>query len=1516
MSDFPLNDIFYSSLEQARREELYNQRRDEIAAQQAQNRVNKIEEEKSKLLSDPSKIDAAVAEMSGALSPSLVAKPKFSKYAFKTDAVEDGKDSEDPTRGIGYVLRDQYTQALASPKNIGVSPEKLLSDVTGKMFLEGDENNKTLLEKTYEYKRRKDSEWFGSSTRNILGYDSWLQDKRANEAIENERKSLVATPGDIVKDAAIFAGISGAFGALSGGPAGAALGAITGGVAGAASAAFGIPLSRMIEKTEWYKTQSTSNSWIDRFQGGLVSALPEMLIGGLVESGLAKAAVKTAETTSNLLGKSTGEIVPDYVKGFFGTAEETVKPATVDAYRTVTMKYGERSSFAKLPSATSILNGAGFQKWQGVSTDMLESMRAVQTNPTATNILKATDSGAGVSKFPEFNLAMLRGAENPENLTPVMPVVKKFVNEEVGKLPGQSEVKLLGYDALPDHVFEKAITDPDGPAAGVAKALENHKAVVYVVHKNGRARAVEQSLFEARRQEKLASIIGDNVDVAGTKVDLGSIVSSAAETVKNTETGVASLKEFVKSPEEALMEKGLAEPSAAIPSLDSQETITTVIPRSTIAKEVSTLAGTAAKKGKKTFGFKTDTLLDWLGDDKDIIWALPDSAAARKPETLVKVTAKTRGLSPEEAERYLTNKYDSFVGKLETTEDLSMFKRIVSDTKAKKLALGLTAFGVGTGALDFFGSEDTAHAGVLSSVLSSAAERLATNEARIATMQALKDAGYAVGTIGKETDIAAVGFQRALLPKKAEFIKDFTSSIRKGVGSGSQFGIMSPGMAIDTIVKQEPGKMRNVAVYVASMMSSVNRNVDNAKRVVYNIMEESGLQSARKQVQEAMSPLVPLYVDKVRYDVGSARLGDLQKSIAKLTKKAGKLTAGSEEHSAILNDIELAKGEMSGIANDIAGLDKAPIEFDKAYQPVVQSLAQQHASVRVSLALDGMDRYPWLKDMLSYEDMVATGKFKKLLDDYKVRLDARGIKTISDDYLPHIPHPEFTDALYGRIADSEGLSGIAYSKFYSRTPESRSLMPDITSTLLYYTRDVEKRLGHFDLWEGPQGLKDLMYHPIVQSNYGLNRALRNMYEGTVPDANTWGNKLANGYTELEVFKRLFLNPSAGLKHIVKLTGDAVSIGPVKTFEAMLPAARHLIREGYNKLPESVQRLASTFGLDPGKLKYRLADDFTNSVIAGSRLRSYIMDLGIESQDALFDSAKQVMQRVQNIGGTWINLAELFDRSTSVASGITMAAKKGMTPEQALYGTYDLILRNNFLGSELNPRFLNNPKFRALMMFQATPFKIFERRLVNLYRTGKSLGELSSAIKSRVFPGLSPSANKEISARISKDGIDSVLSDFRDLSSWMRGNEIDMKSNIFYNSLWKETDFYGTPIFKQTFRDMALIGAATYAGHSVGLSLYHHFFHIPFLSTQTEEPTLAIAPGANAIIHGLNVYMNKENPDFVGTEIVRKWLGKSGPFPDIAGKIIRLNSNDIPEIYQKGGDKGYLRYFFAIPGYEK
>jgi hypothetical protein len=369
-----------------------------------------------------------------------------------------------------------------------------------------------------------------------------------------------------------------------------------------------------------------------------------------------------------------------------------------------------------------------------------------------------------------------------------------------------------------------------------------------------------------------------------------------------------------------------------------------------------------------------------------------------------------------------------------------------------------------------------------------------------------------------------------------------------------------------------------------------------------------------------------------------------------------------------------------------------------------------------------------------------------------------------------------------------------------------------------------------------------------------------------------------------------MSPGASFKHGLKVISTLAQLPVTTSAPAVIKAARNTFIKAADDFG-AIDKLVKLGIVKEDAVK--LTRDISRSMIGTNITRQMVVDASLEVPAQTWLKVQGVVDKVQDFGSTMINLAEFFDRSVSVEAAARMAAKKGMTAQQSVYGIYDQILSNNFLSREFNASWLKSPKMRALLMFQATPFKIAERRAVSAIRTGKTFVEIAKGIK---------------------EDPREMLSSLREIRKYVTGAESEFKATMLGQALQKETDFFGTPIANSFVKEMMLAGGMTYgAGVGINSALEHHFFHLPFLDIRDYRATLSLNPAIQA---AQQVYHNRtENSDeFIVTEFMNTWLGSGGVVPLSIVRMNRLFEGDIPDIY--GTDQlRHLRYFLTVPAYD-
>ena len=836
----------------------------------------------------------------------------------------------------------------------------------------------------------------------------------------------------------------------------------------------------------------------------------------------------------------------------------------------------------------------------------------------------------------------------------------------------------------------------------------------------------------------------------------------------------------------------------------------------------------------------------------------------------------------------------------------------------KAALLGFFALTAGSASMFEMFQPETANAGIISFL--SGAAKLGDNVVSEAAQAGVKAKGIEFLRKARSTSlivdaikdnttyhIPKTGFQRGLWDSEfggpTQILKHATEWV-KSKENRTIYKYMTPYQVEQAILNIGKNNLGSVSVHKASYFMSEVNNIKNSQQVVRNILQVAGIKSENKAIEKLFEPLLPGMKAQIEHDFHMWKVDITASARKKLMTKAAKLTErGKPIPKDYAKDIAILDQKISEHAAGANALKQQLSEYHMNFTPLAQQAAEQFPEARIFFALDdtpGFKKYSFLKNItFSPEEQLTVDRLRKQLGVYKERLADIKVKTMNEPYVHYSLHRGF-DFKRQELLGSD-FTRNAYTKFYSRTKNSRPLVPDIARSMGEYVYDVEKRIQTKTFWD--QGWtkveKKFAGFPAVADVF------KHLREGTVPHEKTWSRTAMNAYSQFEIFRNLFLNPSAGGKHLCKAFGDVVSRGPIEVSAELPGAIKNLAWRIADMFPQARQTLTKLGMPDLGE-QNKLIKSWYDSLIPVQSHHQRLIDMGIVARDSDFDTIKNVWNaaektwgKTQSLGAAWINMAELVDRGLSAGVGLAVAAKKGMTIEQGYYGAIDLILKNNFLGREFNPSWLNKPMWRALFMFQTTPFKILERRVVNAMRAGRSIRTMG----------------KEIYALTKNpEGRAKLWTDLRDLRGAMKREEQEWKANVFIDALRTETDVFGGTMVAQAAKDILVTGAALTGGAYAGVNLKHHFFHVPFFLGYTNEPTLNFSPGVMGTLRGYNDWLKREEYDdeFLFTKIAKQWMGPSGPIPSVFRKMSRLSTNDIPEIYKDSK----FQYLFAIPSKEK
>jgi len=377
-------------------------------------------------------------------------------------------------------------------------------------------------------------------------------------------------------------------------------------------------------------------------------------------------------------------------------------------------------------------------------------------------------------------------------------------------------------------------------------------------------------------------------------------------------------------------------------------------------------------------------------------------------------------------------------------------------------------------------------------------------------------------------------------------------------------------------------------------------------------------------------------------------------------------------------------------------------------------------------------------------------------------------------------------------------------------------------------------------------------------------------------------------------------PSTAFKHIFKNIGTASSFG-LTEFASHIPAS---VAQSARVVSHNIATsMAPALGLKAPKQLRRLEDQVMKSVTGTAK--GINVFAGIDLEPAIRKTAgfwpvfDKALASTNRAGGSLIGLVETVDRAHTFRATFDVAAKKGMTTQQAMYSYWSNVLEMNFLSGEMNPSWVRKPIVRAIMLFQNTAYKIFERRALTAIRGGR---DIKSAVKA--FKGKT---------------VTESIKDLHDVGRWMVGLEKDLKKNIILENLTSTKDVLGVPLVQRAMRETVMSGLVLGGGSAIGLNLFPQVMHVPFVAHGAHEPTMA----ANPLVHAIfRTTMGHEQggrdiaeEDFWFTSFLDEWLRGTGYMNMTANKIARTIKGDIPTIYEADTGSIFpaeLLYLFSVP----
>jgi len=1351
-----------------------------------------------KLLAKPEDIDKIAASYTQTLSPSNRL-PRYNKYARKSAAVDANIPDNHPMKGFAQNLSTALRTALQSPETVNMSPYEVVNQLGSTMYAGiKDKKGNTIATSSNKYYRESNT-WGMSTLKKPFGYDKWHEEAVRREDAENDKESWIASPGKILAFGAIGATVAASIAALpftGGGSVMLTLPALAE-VFGASALATipGHMVEKAIHKTEGYRANAASDSWVDNLQAGAVATVG---YGAFDAAGmsLSKKFVRPA-VKSWKIARDLGKV--DIAKILQGIEiskgnTQTVLSITKDAIDKVHPEdiAGLGTSTRKALSSADKYFGNIINRKRELANVFLEDMEGgvVGEFDAIAQAAKLT-TGAEVDKQAAMasQKALAKRVESGEfaaiGNSSAAQAAYSAIGEAAGGEVTEATLRKAAYkgataflDLESDLLQSRALLDPQGPVVGSLNALRDQK--------------VSKAFYKPK---KLSTIL----DLPG----------KATRALKSVDVG--KLNEIAHTAGSDLRFQDMAADTA----LDLENKVAKYIQRKGIVSPEKSKTLKPALKAIRKWGVPASAVLLFMGDTDDADASIWGNVGELAVNSITKHLAET-GVIPQaikEGEVVFAEKYVQ----------------------------------------------------------------------------------KAVSTVGK---VAKDGTPK--LSAAQEFSSLFREMVTgsKGKIREALFKGMSPHQLTELTVGNKAGKMISPAVQKLSYYMAELNNITAGRQIFKNITDRVGHTSEYTMLSKEFGVLNEAAAVEMKHNFHRAEIFKIEKELAKITERAGKMKGGADD--AMLLDIKNWKSQLKEAVANKDATEAGAKEYIKSWDILAQNKAQTSQSVRVSLALDSIDsqgnygKYPWLEGMLTEDDKILTGLTRNFLDSYKTRMEKLGLPVIKEAYFPHRPNKLISEML--QDLDPGRYDAQAFNRFYSRTsPNSRPAVPDLVDTMNWYIADTEKRLANHQFWN-VEGWKDVMHSKMVQAHPGVADAFDDLYMGSNPIEWTALNKTAAIYSNCEVYKRLFLSTGAGLKHLTKAVGTIAQM----PYEHIIPTVVGAGRITYHNVADQVHLTDKLIKM--GFMKKEAHETITkmSKALMGTNVsRQMVVDSTMEIPHATFQKFQKVANKVQDVGSFFLNTAEIFDRAMSIEAASRMRAKRGMTAAQALYGIHHQILTNNFISREFNVPFLKHPMARALAMFQATPYKIAERRAVAAVRSKRTIVEIAKGVK----------------ISIKEDGGKQLLKDLRAVGKYIKTAEKQYQANMFVDALSNETDFFGTPVLYNSMKEMTVAAAATY-GAAVGVNsaLEHHFFHLPFLDQRDYRLTLGINPIVQAAMTTWH-YRRDNDDSFLITDMYQNWLGTGGALiPMSVVRGMNIMEGHSPDIY--GDDElRLLRYFLSVPAYD-
>jgi hypothetical protein len=1429
---------------------------------------DRITRERGAYLSDPGNVERILSHWAhGALPEKAGAKIPVGA---SLDKIEKAMPADDPRKGLASKI--YYDSANIIAANPGMHPAEALSKEywSRTSALNADD-------KLYHYIREKKSNLLGSSDVAIApGYEKWAADPK-----QNENKWSFTNPGESFAwgaGASVLGTLAGAL--LTRTPMGARLGAsIAEGTAGVIAKGIGSLMGRSIPEAAAFAGKAgltaipsfaiynTASNVLGETNWGKENPIKRELLAGGVGAGIDAGLLKVG---TKLLGN---------VKGAFNELNSMELGLSKDPSVKNLLSYVDsKSTYNKEFSKFTDFDLSGADPWTREFASDISKTAVPKFDPSMTkqylnNIEKGLSHEDAITDVVTSKLAQNAAAKNIEKL-----------NEELRQSTAYKELlnERIKPDMLPDEIakLSESITDEirftKGAFDSIEMSRENTTGYSTIFPKERKFNPVGVAQEMTANAKKFDDIAAKHVydyedptmyekfskkELVNRVNELNTAKTQGIldETTHDTLT-VPLRSELEKRGMIPVVDKSLYEFKGS--KVETPEFVTKLTDELTGA--INNLDATRYSKAISHYLLNGDGKLS--GEIYSKIKPLIETDSYRKmyQTELDDITKETLKLTQGDTE--------------------GLKKSIIAD---KKKGLDSSAIMAKYGKLGLWstvpiiaGSLMLAGPGVDSSYAGGLPDMIAR--------QALKAVNSKVAEEAMYKGMAEKGLGSAVLNTSKDEVIKYTKSInfsdihnrlpspnedlamKKGFNRFLSY-VMTPQAVAQFLYKP----FSSASPIIASKTTAALGNTEVSRIAASNILKN--ISSSAKEIREIYRPSVERFQVPLREasdlnnqlslyeeilsgkykNTEGGPIDSLSRRIKLNTKKGSKL---DEEDLAMIEDFAAKK---TSIEDRLKSYTPMLDDYNATMDKLARDVASRFPSARVFFATGniGMDTAdPWVKKYLSQTELYAATKLKHMMGQYSERAVNSGMDVItSKDFVHYVAHPDMDFKLLAKISndiDATTGKGIDMSKFHSRSFNTRPMMPDIHYALERYLPDANMRIEMASFWKE---WRPFLAQAKLAGNQGAVDYLESLAKGFSP-VDQFGslNHLAETTQMFEVARLISLSPSVGFKHSIKVMANIALSGVVNAVEN-LPKAFPIWKDV--KLSELL-----------GKVPPNLRADLARAHVGGNQLYLTLSDMLPQTQAR--NKVEEGLMWWNSKANFIVNNVEKVDRYFSFASAVSMAAKQGMTPSQASYLVYDTILKANFLSGVHNPAWLRDPKIRLLMLFQGTPYKIFEQRMITAIKGGGAVSD----------------ATKELMRQLKGD-----------LETGTRNFQL----GLIKDALLAPKDINGKSYAGQLMRTIVTAGAVVAGGKAFGdVNLGAQVFHVPFTRSTDTNIGLALNPIMSA---GYGTLMSKDDSTSAAVEFFNRWKGQ-GLLPSTVYKLARLTKNDIPEIYKDSK----FQYFFGIP----